>query len=470
MKPSDRGDDYPYERFSSRRLYYAFDFLPGTNDILYSSNTSGQFNLWRQSPPDRSGNVAARQQSGFDEWTIRYIDPEPVMGRFTVVFADKDGNENYQIFLVDNKNGWQRPLVSKDGVRNTFGLGCLSPDGRLAAYSSNERSPMYLDIVLTKISDGETKRILSSDASYSFGEWSPDSRYCTIIESKNLIDDTDVCLLDTKTGKNKRLTPHEDRALYMPCSWNKKGNGFYLIANEGREFFGLAFVDVTKDGSKLKWVETPSYDIEDAVLSPNGKILAWVSNQDGYSFIHLKDVTSGRMLGPQQIETGGWIFGGWFENQKLLKFSEDSKKILFELTTPVHPEELYVLNIPASRNIVQYTNGFVGNIPRKMMFEPKIVHYDSFDRKIPAYLYKPRLRKGELAPVVVHIHGGPMMQERPSWFYGFFQYLLSKGIGVLALNIRGSSGYGKSYMHLIARDWGATNSKISSMRQSIFID
>ena len=459
---SVKREDYPFERFASRRVYYAFDFLPGTDDILYSSNTSGQFNLWRQSQrvgvskvkektrsaPGEEG--PARQLTGFDEWTVRYIAPEPTKGRFTLLFADKDGNENYQIFLVDNENGWQRPLVYKEDVRHTFGLGCLSPDGRIAAYSTNERSPRFLDIVLTDTVKGTTRTVLSSEATFTFGEWSPDGRNCTVVESLDKTDDSNLRLLDTKTGKNKLLTPHKDRAVYHPCSWDREGKGFYVLTNEGREFNGLAYFDVEKGG--LKWIETPNHDIEDAALSPDGRTLAWVSNVDGYSVLHLRDLRSGKK---NTIKTGGMLTPGWFENLKLIKFSEDGKRIISLLTSPTMPHAVFVLLLREKR-MQQQTFGFIGNVPQSVMSKPELIYYDSFDRKVPAFLYKPRAAQGGTrVPVVLSIHGGPESQERPIYMYsGLYQYLLSKGVGILAPNIRGSTGYGKSYQNLIHRDWG----------------
>ncbi len=145
--------DFSFERFASRRLYYAFDCLPGTRDIVYSANTSGQFNVWRQSPPRNSTLGPARQLTGFVEWSVRHIAPLP-NGQGLLAFADKDGDENYQIFRVDAEDGWQRPFVFKPGVRHEFGIRCISPDGKYAAYSSNERERKDMDIVVAEISTG----------------------------------------------------------------------------------------------------------------------------------------------------------------------------------------------------------------------------------------------------------------------------------------------------------------------------
>src|SRR6266851_9421894 len=98
--------NHSFERYSARRLYYAFDFLPGSKDIAYSANTSGQFNVWLQRPPSRSGVGDARQLTGFVEWSVRHVASHP-SGRWVLAYADKDGDENYQAFKVDSDNGWQ---------------------------------------------------------------------------------------------------------------------------------------------------------------------------------------------------------------------------------------------------------------------------------------------------------------------------------------------------------------------------
>jgi dienelactone hydrolase/Tol biopolymer transport system component len=509
-------DDYPFERFSSRRVYYAFDFLPGSSDIIYSANTSGQFNLWRQSPPPshRSSSSSSPtkrsteelelgaeiQLTGFDEWSVRFIQPLPD-GKSTLLFADRDGDENYQIFIANNEVGWQRPLVMKKGVRNNFGIECISPDGRLAAYSSNERSKKDLDVIVTNIKTRETRVILEGDGSYVFGNWSPSGMLATVLEPLGT-DDNNILLVNMSKSSNKNrtseknnqnkinLTPHTDRAGYLPCSWDSE-NGFYLLSNEGKEFQGLAYISLENGGSalKLKWIETPKFDIQDASLSPSGRILAWVSNQEGYSFIHFHEANRGGQINSKPlctpINTGGVLLPGWFENAKLIKFSEDGRRIIFHLSTPSRPAEIYVMNlesviperaITASNVrrrrggkeskllITRFTHGFIGAVPQRLMAKPKLVHYKSFDeRKIPAFLYKPRFvavaGKGKggqgRVPAVVFVHGGPESQERPWYSYaGLYQYLLSRGVAVMALNIRGSTGYGKSYQRLIHHDWG----------------
>lgn len=372
-------------------------------------------------------------------------------GRSIITFADKDGDENYQIFRVDSRDGWQSSLVARPGVRNTFGTECVSPSGRLLAYASNERSKGDMDIVLTSVNTGQTRPLLADGAVYEFCRWSPNGRFATILEDLST-DDCNVHLLDMKTGKKRNLTPHKDRVIYFPGPWSHDGRGFYILSNLGREFSGLGYLAI-RNGGEIEWLETPDYDVEDVALAPDGRTLAWVSNREGYSQIHFRDIKSNRNLG-RPVDTRGVLWQGWFENRKLLKFSPESKRLICLLTTPVRPMEIYVLHVPSSK-FVRYTQGFIGNVPEGTMCQPKLVKYPSFDREIPALLYRPSIKKGQRVPVVLSIHGGPEAQERPTYRSGgLYQYLVSIGIGVLATNIRGSTGYGKSYQRLIHHDWG----------------
>lgn len=444
--------DYSFERYAARRLYYAFDFLPGSEDIIYSANTSGQFNLWRQAPSKNSIQGPARQLTGFDEWSVRSIAPHP-SGRYVLAFADKDGDENFQIFNVDPDEGWQTPLVIKPGVRNTFGIECISPDGRLAAYSSNERAPRDMDIVATRLPEGETSGVLSDGGTYSFGYWSPDGRRATVIEILST-DDYNILLLDMKTGQKKNLTPHKERAVYAPGPWSPKGDGFFVLGNENREFVSLGYLQA-KEGAQIRWMKTPEGDVDDVTISPDGRTLAFVVNNDGYSVVHFMNYRTGRSLG--SVKLGGVLSAGGGDNSKLTKFSADGKRVIFLLSTPTRPMEVYTLRVPGAKSAraERCTDGFIGNIPERMMARPTLIAYPSFDRKIPAFLYKPRSEGHRRFPALLSIHGGPEAQERPAYVYaGMYQYLVSRGIGVLAPNIRGSTGYGKGYQRLIHRDWG----------------
>jgi dipeptidyl aminopeptidase/acylaminoacyl peptidase len=124
------------------------------------------------------------------------------------------------------------------------------------------------------------------------------------------------------------------------------------------------------------------------------------------------------------------------------------------LSTPSRPWNLAALDL-ATGALRWLTDAQPASVQMTDLVEPTLVHYPARDgRQIPAYLYRPRDNREQVG-VVLAIHGGPPSQERPSYSNdGFFQYLASHGVAVLAPNVRGSTGYGMTYQRLSYRDWG----------------
>ena len=166
--------------------------------------------------------------------------------------------------------------------------------------------------------------------------------------------------------------------------------------------------------------------------------------------MHIRDLNNGKELTLPSFPNGV-LRGG-------LSFSPDGGSIAFQWETAVRPAEISLLDI-ASGEVRNLTDCRKSDLSSVQMVEPELVRFDAFDGlQIPAWLFKPH-GEGPF-PVVYSIHGGPEAQERPNYSYrGFYQYLLSLGIGVIATNIRGSSGYGKSYQRLIHRDLGGNDVK-----------
>jgi dipeptidyl aminopeptidase/acylaminoacyl peptidase len=251
--------------------------------------------------------------------------------------------------------------------------------------------------------------------------------------------------VDGESGEGRELTPHDDEARYVPGPCAADGSGFYLLSDEGREYVGLAFFRF--DEGRLEWVETPDADIEDLAGSRDGRVLAWLVNERGWSRLRLRDLETGALLPEPELPSGcGDRMGS------ALTVSRDGRFAAILWTQPRRPSELYVIETATGR-ATRVSESMLGGLTEEELVAPDEITYESFDgREIPAWLYLPHDRDGEV-PVVLSIHGGPEAQERP-WYQPFYQYLVSRGFVVLAPNIRGSSGYGKTYQKLIHRDWG----------------
>ncbi|MEA2527740.1 MAG: hypothetical protein QOF73_4967 [Thermomicrobiales bacterium] len=443
MTRQDAPKRYAFDQFAAIRRYQpTLAFAPDSSAVAYSTNTSGQFNIWRQ--PSEGGYP--RQLTLYTEKAVRDLAWSPD-GMQIVFTADEHGDEFYQLYTIPERGGQPEVFVSEPDVQHYLASGgAWSPDGRFIAYAGNDREPTDQDVVIRDTTTGETHRLLAGEANYFADTWSPDGAWLTVVKF-NSNSDTDIFLVSRDGETRRELTTHEGEALYFPGPWKPDGSGFYLLADEGREFLGLASYNLARGA--FEWDVTPDWDIEHLQASNDGSVLVWSVNEDGYSRLYARDERTGQQISLPPIPNGV---------VQLLKVSPDGKKIGLMLNRPTHPAEIYLVDVPSGA-VTQITDGFLGGIDEADLIEPELIRFPSFDgREIPAFLYRPK-GEGPFA-AILSIHGGPEAQERPVYASsGLYQYLLSRGIGILATNIRGSTGYGKSYQKLIHRDFGGDDLK-----------
>ena len=422
--------------FAIRRFQPALAFTPDGRRILFVTDTSGQFNLWRVSV------AGGRQQqlTAFDANTVRSVALSPD-GKTIVLTADQDGDEFHQIYALPATGGWPEQWTEAPQVQHFVHSHSWSPDGSRLAFAANSRVATDMD-VWVRDENGDVRHAFGRDI-YAFpASWSPDGRKLLALDFRSNTD-TSIHLIDLESGDSLELTPHEGEVLYRPGPWARDGSGFYLVSDEGREFSGLAFFRL--DGG-LEWVETPEGDVEELAMSENGRVLGWRVNEQGWSRLRFRDLETGADLADPQLPPGAGNPGGTG-----LAISPDGRRAALIWQGPQRPPDLYLIETESGK-ARRLTDSMLGGLRPRQLIEPELVSYPSFDgREIPAWLYRPKRRSR--APVVLSIHGGPEAQERADYM-PLYQYLLSRGIAVLATNIRGSSGYGKTYQKLIHHDWG----------------
>jgi len=422
--------------FAIRRFQPALTFTPDGKRILFVTNTSGQFNLWRIA----AGGGRQEQLTAFDANTVRAVAPSPD-GKTIILTADHDGDEFHQIYSMPARGAWPEQLTEAPQVQHFVNDGAWSPDGSLLAFAANLRVPTDMEVWL-RDANGDIRPVFGEGMYAAPASWSPDGRKLLAADFRNNTDSS-LHLIDLDTGAARELTPHEGEVRYVPGPWAADGSGFYLLSDEGREFSGLAFFRL--DGG-LEWLETPDRDVEEVALSKDGRVLAWVENDQGWARVRLRDARTGEALPEPQLPAGASSFLG-----TSLTLSPDGRRAALIWQGPQRPPDLYSVET-ATGKARRLTQSMLGGLRPASLVEPKLVSYPSFDgRDIPAWLYRPR--RGDRLPVVLAIHGGPESQERPV-YTPLYQYLLSRRIAVLATNIRGSTGYGKTYQKLIHHDWG----------------
>jgi dipeptidyl aminopeptidase/acylaminoacyl peptidase len=431
---------YTFEQFTATRRYQpTLSFSPDGSEIAYVTNTSGQFNLWRQS----SAGGYPHQLTTFDNQSVRRVAWSPD-GQTILFTADREGDEFHQLYRIPARGGWPEPLTDAPEAQHYLAMvDAWSPDGRAIAYAGNDREPSDQDILVRDLDLPEASRPLAGGGYYFGAAWSPDGTQLTVMEVSSTTN-TEVHLIDV-AGETRHLTPHEGEVMHLPGPWDAEGSGFYLLTDDEREFMGLAFFRIASGA--VEWLETPDWDVEEVATSADGQYLAWTVNEDGSSRLFVRHLPTGTLVDLPDIPVG--VIG-------TVTAARTGNKLGFLLSRPNHSAEIYVLDL-AESTLTQITYGFLGGIDPAELITPEVVAFPSFDgRDIPALLYRPA-GAGPF-PAILSIHGGPQAQER-SYYDGMYQYLLNRGIGILAPNARGSTGYGKTYQRLINHDWGGDDLK-----------
>jgi dipeptidyl aminopeptidase/acylaminoacyl peptidase len=382
----------------------------------------------------------ARQQLTFFKEPVGGGSYYPGKDRNGFLFSmDIGGAEFFQLFFFDRDAG-QSTLLTDGKSRNTGGR--WSHDGKWIAYSSTLRNGRDSDIRLMRVDKpGVSDLLVEAQGAWSAIDWSPDN-------SKLLVghyisaNESYLYWCDVATQKLTPINPQKDKKIaYGAALWSKDGRSVYYASDENGEFQQLIEYELAT-GKKTVITGNLLWDVDDVALADNGRRLAYVTNEDGISKLYVFDLQTKweeMELPPLPV---GLIFG--------LEFSKDGNELGMTLNTSQTSGDAYSINL-ATKELVRWTYSEVGGLKTEKFVTPQLIRYATFDkvnnkpRMIPAFYYKPRQANGRI-PVMINIHGGPEGQARPG-FSSTYQYLVNElGIAVLVPNVRGSSGYGKTYL------------------------
>ncbi|HEU0164515.1 MAG TPA: hypothetical protein VFQ54_05670, partial [Thermomicrobiales bacterium] len=270
-----------FEQFTAiRRFQGTLAFSPDASEVAYSVNTSGQFNLWRQS----SDGGYPHQVTLSSRQSVRELSWSPDGNTFAFT-ADQDGDEFTKVYLVPSRGGQPVPVAVADQVQ--YSLLGWSPNGQLIAYAGNDREPANQDVIVWNVETGSEHRIMATGGLLFPASWSPDSARMLVIDAHSNTN-VDIHVVEVETGASRLLTPHEGEITYYPVGWTADSSGFYFLSDEDREFTALGLFHL--ESGTREWIETPDWDIELAVTSQDGRRLVWAVNEDGYSRLFTRDL------------------------------------------------------------------------------------------------------------------------------------------------------------------------------------
>ncbi|MGD1158081.1 MAG: prolyl oligopeptidase family serine peptidase [Terriglobia bacterium] len=419
-------------RYAENRAAFPSDWHPQRREMLIGTRFGNTYQTHLVKMPG-----GARQQLTFFTEPVHGGSFHPRGGDYFVFSKDVGGGEWYQLFRYD--------FATRDSVLLTDGksrnlLGPWSSSGDLIAYTSTRRTGQDTDLWVMNPADPKTDHLLTqlSGGGWSPEDWSPDDKKILLIEWIS-VNETYVWLVNTATGEKTALTPRrtDEQVAYRNARFSKDGKGVYLTTDKGSEFQQLVYIDLAAKQMKVLSSNIP-WDVDDIVLSYDGRWIAFVTNEDGLSALHLLDTTSGGELPVPKLPVG--LVGS-------LLWHRNNHDLAFALTTARSPGDCYSLDITAGK-VERWTTSETA-VNTEAFPEAELVRWKTFDGKmISGFLYRPPAKFSGKRPVLIDIHGGPEGQSRPGFLGRENYYLNELGIALIFPNVRGSTGYGKTFTKL----------------------
>jgi len=360
-------------------------------------------------------------------------------GKGFVFLMDHAGDDNAQVYYHPG-SGEPRQLTHGSFIH---GSTVWAHDGKRVAFYGNDRDSLSYDVYVADVTSNAAPQLVvggRADTWYPL-DWSPDDskllvwRYLSSSESY-------LYLADVATGT---LTPLEQKPLkagIRMAKFDPAGRGVYVVTDEDSEFAQLKFKDlITHDSRRVS--PDVSWDVEDFDVSADGRYIAYVLNEDGRSRLALLDRDSKQTLAPAGLPEGR------IGNPR---FDRTGRRLAMTVDSPTSPRDVWVYEIEKD-SVTRWTHSEAGPLDVAPFVAPELVRYPTWDRvggherRLSAYVYRPAQASGPV-PVLIDIHGGPEAQYRPEWD-PFVQFLVNElGYAVVAPNVRGSSGYGKTFLTL----------------------
>ncbi|PMB51787.1 peptidase S9, prolyl oligopeptidase [Fischerella thermalis CCMEE 5201] len=382
--------------------------------------------------------LGSRQQMTFFPERVGGGSFQPTQGDYFIFSKDIGGNEFNQNYRYDLATG-DITLLTDGKSKNSRGI--WSNDGDRMIYTSTRRTGKDNDFYIIDPKNTQSDRLLAQveGGGWMPLDWSPDDRQMLAMEYVS-VNESYLWLVDTNSGEKKLITPKggTEKVSYGGGLFSKDGKGLYVITDRDSEFSRLVYVNLATFKHTYLTNHIP-WDVEDFDLTEDGKYLAFVTNEDGASILHLLETTT-KQEKPLPKLPVGQVYGiTWHRNNEDLGFT---------LVSARFTADVYSVNIRTNK-VERWTESETGGLNTANFSDAELVRWQSFDgRTISGFLYRPPAKFPGKRPVIIDIHGGPEGQSRPSFLGRYNYYLNELGVALLFPNVRGSTGYGKTFMTL----------------------
>jgi dipeptidyl aminopeptidase/acylaminoacyl peptidase len=390
----------------------------------FTSSMSGVSQLYRKDPNGWPWQLTLFSD-GIDFYALSYD------GRSAIVGAAIGGSEQTNLYLIDIRTGRFQALTDLKGKQVADPM--WSDDDSRFYYRSNEVNGTDFHVFEMEIATRKTRPVFVQEGFNGPTTVSKDGKWLIAAWYPSNVNN-DLFLVNLADGKSELLTAHEGNAEYNSPNLAGDGQSVYLLSNANPSgVMRRARLDLKT--KVLQFLDTTSmWEVEGLTLSDDRSKMAWIVNEDGYGRVKLLDLKTSQNLPVPPLD--GMIGSVSFDGPDA---------IVFTFSSPADPSDCWRWNF-RTQKLEQWTFAIMAGIDKATLVRPQLVKFPSFDSlQISGFLYlPPGAKKGDKIPFIMDAHGGPESQFRPG-FIRNIQYLALNGYGILALNPRGSSGYGKEF-------------------------
>jgi len=419
-------------RYSENRSAFPTDWHPQRRELLIGTRFANTYQAHLVKMPG-----GARQQLTFFNEPVYGGTFQPTSGDYMVFQKDIGGGEWYQLYRYDLNTG-DSTLLTDGKSRNI--VGPWSTKGDRIAYTSTRRTGQDTDMWVIDPLDLKSDHLLTklTGGGWEPADWSPDDSKLLVTEAIS-VNETYLWLFDTATGEKTELTPRNttEKVAYSNARFSKDGKGIYFTFDRDSEFQRLSYLDFSTKQTKVISGGIP-WDVDEFALSWDGRKIAFLTNEDGLSALHLLDTAAGNELPVPKLPVG--LVSG-------LMWHKNNRELAFGISSASSPGDCYSLDVTTGK-LERWTYSETA-VKTDGFREPELVRWKAFDGKpISGFLYRPPAKFTGKRPVLIEIHGGPEGQSRPD-FLGRWNYFVNElGIAIITPNVRGSTGYGKTFTKL----------------------
>lgn len=425
-------EQYAIEDLYNTKSISASGFNKDETKILINSNATGIYNAYELTISDTS-SIALTKSTKESIYTVDYL---PGSTKF-IYSSDQGGNENNHLYVMDRKGNTSKDITPWANSSNSF-FG-WSQDKKSMYLNSNKRDVKYFDLLKIDTLSWKPTVLYRTDSDLSPSLISKSERY--IVLNKSVTTDKNEMYLHDRTTKTSTRLSTDKEANWNPMAFEKNDSILYYTTNEDTEFSYLVKYNI--NSRKSQKIYEDKWDVVNMSLSENEKYHTLFINEDGKNKILLFDHSTGKPIELPDFNDGDITD---------VIISKSENKLLLTVGSSTSPANLYLYDIP-SQSLKQLTSVLSKKINQNDLVRAEVIRFKSFDGKeIPAIYYKPlQASKDNKVPALIWVHGGPGGQSRIG-YSNSIQYLVNRGYAVLAVNNRGSSGYGRTFYKMDNKD------------------